>query len=134
MPVRSLNSSVMRWPSRAEVDRAARDWVATTVVADANVLAAGYLGSYARDQAGIGSDLDWVMVVSHSDEPFHRRSLEWRFDPIPVPVEPLVYTRTAWERLAMASTRMYRTLMAETVWIKPSAIIQPCDQASPTRL
>lgn len=125
MPVRSLNSSVMRWPSRAEVDRAARDWVTTTVAEDANVLAAGYFGSYARDQAGVGSDLDWVMVVNHSDEPFQRRSLEWRFDTIPVPVEPLVYTLGEWEVLATASTRMYRTLMAETVWIKPSRLIKP---------
>ena len=63
MPVRSLNSSVLRWPDAATVDRALRKWAAEVVAKRKNVLRIGYFGSYARDDWGVRSDIDLVVVV-----------------------------------------------------------------------
>jgi hypothetical protein len=52
MPVRSLNSSVLKWPDRASVDRAVRAWAIDAAGQHPELLRAGYFGSYAR---GIGA-------------------------------------------------------------------------------
>ncbi len=51
MPVRSLNSSVARWPDVHTVDRAARDWAERERTRHPEAVAIGYHGSY---RAGIG--------------------------------------------------------------------------------
>jgi uncharacterized protein len=120
MPVRLLNSSIMRWPSHAEVHSAIDQWVKDGSGANPpNWLAVGYFGSYARGEAGVGSDLDLVMVVLESDLPFERRATVWDFHAIPVPVEVSVYTLTEWQRLSVNQPRFYQTLVAETVWLQP---------------
>ncbi len=118
MPVQSSNSWIRRWPSRAEVDSALRQWVATSEAELATVLALGYFGSYARDQAGPGSDLDVLIIVADSGFPFHQRSSGWNFLAIPVPVEVLVYTWVEWQQLAHSQPRFYNTLLQETVWLR----------------
>jgi len=45
MPVRSLNSSVFRWPDRRKVDTAVRDWAAVAVQERPEVIRLGYFGS-----------------------------------------------------------------------------------------
>ena len=77
MPVKSLNSSVLKWPDRSTVDRAARSWAANEVVKHPELLRLGYFGSYARGDAGVGSDLDLIAIVGQDSEPFERRSLTW---------------------------------------------------------
>lgn len=118
MPVRSLNSSVMRWPNRNVVDAAIQEWTKTNVSENSAVMAIGYFGSYARDKAGVGSDLDVVMILSESNIPFNQRAIDWDFQSIPVPVEVLVYTLAEWQRLQDNQPRFYQTLMQETVWLK----------------
>ena len=77
MPVRSLTSSVLTWPSREAVESAARSWCFEAVRGRSDVRRIGYLGSYANGTAGVGSDLDIVIVVDESDLPFVRRALEF---------------------------------------------------------
>ena len=77
----------------------------------------GYHGSYARDEWGVGSDLDLVAVLAHSDAPFDRRGLDWDVSELPVPTEILVYTDREWRRLQDEGTRFARTLATETVWL-----------------
>ncbi|MDO8665500.1 MAG: nucleotidyltransferase domain-containing protein [Gemmatimonadales bacterium] len=59
-----------------------------------------YFGSYARGDWGVGSDLDVVMIVDDSPEPFERRAARWDATRLPVPADVLVYTRAEWERLS----------------------------------
>ena len=117
MPVRSLHSSVIVWPNRAAVDRAARAWAARQPAAHPGLVRLGYHGSYARHDWGVGSDLDLVAIVSHTNTPFHRRGLEWDLAELPVPAEILVYTEDEWHRLQVEGTRVARTLGRETVWL-----------------
>jgi uncharacterized protein len=117
MPVRSLNSSIMRWPDRESVDAAIRQW-AIPVDDNPTVIAIGYFGSYARGDAGVGSDLDVLMIVTESDRAFEQRAIEWDLQAIPVPVEVLIYTRSEWQQLPEQQPRFYQTLKQETVWLK----------------
>lgn len=119
MPVRSLNSSIMRWPSRQQVHAAMSKWVEQLDKTTASqVLSAGYFGSYARNAAGVGSDLDIVIIVTESHLPFERRYNIWDFSKIPVPVEAQVYTVDEWRQLPARQPRFYKTLVEETCWIK----------------
>jgi hypothetical protein len=73
MPVRSLSSSVLRWPKRSEVDAALRLFAVREARRRPDLILLGYFGSYARDDAGVGSDLDIVAVLQSEDRPFERR-------------------------------------------------------------
>ena len=117
MPVRSLHSSVIVWPDRAAVDRAAREWASRQRSAHPELVRLGYHGSYARNDWGVGSDLDLVAVVTHTDTPFHQRGLEWDLAELPVPTEILVYTEDEWRRQQAEAARFARTLAGEMVWL-----------------
>lgn len=115
MPVRSLTSSVLKWPDAATVDKAVRRWAVQAASAQPEVLRVGYFGSYARGDWGPGSDLDLVIVVERSREPFDRRALSWDTSTLPVPADLLVYTLAEWG--ALQDTKFGQTLSRETVWV-----------------
>ncbi|MBW2428598.1 MAG: nucleotidyltransferase domain-containing protein [Deltaproteobacteria bacterium] len=119
MPVKFLNSSVLKWPDRATVDRAARSWADREARKHPELLRLGYFGSYARGDAGVGSDLDVVAIVDHASEPFERRSLTWNLNALPVPAELIVYTQEEWKRLQNQGERFARMLKSQVVWIYP---------------
>ena len=115
--MRSLNSSVLKWPDRETVHRAACKWAADQGHRLLRLKRLGYFGSYARGNWGVGSDLDIVAVVSHDSEPFERRPLEWDLNDFPVPAEILVYTEEEWERLIRDGGKFAKMLAQETVWL-----------------
>lgn len=121
MPVRSLNSSVLKWPDRTTVDRAVRGWAQESVARHPEVIKLGYFGSYARGDWGVGSDLDLVAIMDRCSEPFERRSIEWDVSGLPVPSEVLVYTADEWESLLNEGRRFARTVEREAVWIYRAA-------------
>lgn len=117
MPVRSLHSSVLKWPDRREVERSLAAWSAQEIPRHPELLLLGWFGSYARGDAGVGSDLDLIAVVERSTEPFERRALAWDLASLPVPAEILVYTRPEWEKLQQQDGRFIRTLQREARWL-----------------
>ena len=117
MPVRSLNSQVLRWPSRAVVEHAALRWAQLERERRPDLMRVGYFGSYARGDMGVGSDLDLVAVVRASETPFERRALDWDLSTLPVPAEILVYTQLEWKELVETGGRFARMLQQETVWL-----------------
>ena len=117
MPVRSLNSAVLKWPGREEVDQAARRWARRVARNCDRILRVGYFGSYATGDWGVGSDLDLIVLVESSDRAFERRSVDFIPDDIPVPCEVLVYTREEWERMKAEGAKFARTVEEEAVWI-----------------
>lgn len=119
MPVRSLSSSVFRWPDHIQVDEAVRIWVGKAITQHPETIRIGYFGSYARGDWGVGSDLDLVAVVNEASEPFERRSLDWKLAELPVPAELLIYTEDEWQRLQEGGHRFARVLASEVVWIYP---------------
>ena len=118
MPVRSLRSSVMVWPTRDEVSRAVRMWAREQASHHEGLLGLGYFGSFARDDWGVGSDLDIVAVVATCDGPPERRTLSWDTRALPVPVDLIVYTRLEWQALAKRTDRYAQMLKREMVWLQ----------------
>lgn len=113
MPVRSLHSSVLRWPDAAAVAEAVRSWGAEVAAEHPQVRSVGYFGSYARGDWGVGSDVDIVIVVERTDEPFERRALAFDATGLPVPADVLVYSAAEWEQ------RSDTAVARETVWVFP---------------
>lgn len=129
MPVRSLHSSVLRWPDRGKVDEAVRRWARQELARHPRTLRLGYFGSYARGDWGVGSDLDLVAVVADAPQPFAHRSLDWDLGPLPVPAQLLVYTQAEWDRMLAEGNRFARTLARETVWIHDEAAVPGCGRS-----
>ena len=117
MPVRSLSSSVLRWPDRATVVAAARRWAGQAVGEHPEVEALALYGSYARGDWGVGSDADLVAIVSSARQPFERRPLEWELGDLPVPAELVVYTRAEWDRLRDRGARIVNAIENEAIWL-----------------
>ncbi len=117
MPTRSLNSSVIKWPNRDQVDRGVRTWVADATKGRDDILRIGYFGSYARGDWGVGSDLDLIMIIQGTDAPFERRSLPWDLTGLPVQASLLVYTLHEWQQLQSEGGRFARTVAQEAVWV-----------------
>lgn len=120
MPVRSLTSSVLRWPDARVVDQAARAWAIELTRRRGDVLGVAYIGSYARGDWGVGSDLDLVLIVEQSDEPFGNRALPLDLAGFPVPTEAIVYTAHEWRVLADERGRFFQTVEHEGVWLHRS--------------
>ncbi len=117
MPVRSSDSSVLRWPDREVVLAAARQWAVRSRAENAEIEAIGCFGSYARGDWGVGSDLDLVAIVSASSEPFERRAHACAVTRRPVPAEGLGDGREEWQRLLAGDDRFARAMRSEVVWL-----------------
>jgi uncharacterized protein len=115
MPVRSLSSSVLRWPDRRAVDRAVREWALELAQARPDLRAAGYFGSYARGDWSVGSDVDLIVILASSPLPFERRAVGLDATMLPVPADLLVYTRHEWQHILQQSAG--RRLAEEVVWV-----------------
>ncbi|HYA01694.1 MAG TPA: nucleotidyltransferase domain-containing protein [Syntrophobacteria bacterium] len=115
--MRSLNSSVLKWPDRSAVDQAARAWAQVEAERHPELQRLGYFGSYARGDWSVGSDLDLVAIVDRSFEPLERRALGWDLLDLPIPAELLIYTADEWKSLKRKGGRFVRVLEREVVWI-----------------
>jgi predicted nucleotidyltransferase len=76
-----------------------------------------YFGSYARQQSGVGSDLDILVVVEGSKQLFWERAVEFDTLELPVPAEILVYTRDEWDAAADETSGFLSTIRNEAVWV-----------------
>ncbi|MFW5871351.1 MAG: nucleotidyltransferase domain-containing protein [Verrucomicrobiota bacterium] len=118
MPVRSLNSSVLKWPDAATTHKAVRDWAIEQAANNPEIVRIGFFGSYAEGNWGVGSDLDLVMVVKESLEPFERRACRWDTTSLPVPADLLVFTEQEWEE-GWFSQKFNRIMRKKVVWVYP---------------
>ena len=115
MPVRSLNSSVLRWPDRDTVVSALHAWLAERRRAGDAPARVGYFGSYARGDWGPGSDLDVVLIAERESASGGARASRWDLSSLPVPVDVLLYSPQEWSRLP--SGRFRDTMHSEIRWL-----------------
>ncbi len=117
MPVRSSNSSVLKWPDRDQVIRAARRYAEQVLAADERAMRVGIFGSYAKGTMGPGSDADILVELADCEEPFERRALRLPPPRLPVPVDLLVLTsREIADRTAQGG-RWQREVLATILWL-----------------
>ncbi len=119
MPVRSLSSFVLRWPNREQVVSSLLEWVKTVIEKRNDVVKIGYFGSYAREDWGVGSDLDLLIILRESELPFERRSVEFDTTPIIVPVDLLLYTEEEFEKMENSGSAFAKKIEREIRWVYP---------------
>lgn len=112
MPVRSLSSRVLKWPSRETVLAAAAGWARELRARDRRVLRTGCFGSYARGDAGVGSDLDLVVVVRDGEG-----SSLFDVSRLPVPADVVVFEEARWTELSAEPAGLARTIALEAKWL-----------------
>lgn len=113
MPVRLLDTSLLKWPEPRLVLQALKTWAKDVVLRRSEVRRIGYFGSLASGNWGVGSDLDLVVIVESAAEPFERRGKRFDTLVLPVPVDLLVYTMEEWRRM----TKEGRALKG-VVWLE----------------
>ncbi len=116
MPVRSLNKSVLKWPDRDQVLADARSWALATATRRTDVERIGLWGSCARGDWGPGNDVDILVIVRSSDQPFIERPRDFDATRLPVPADVSVYTELEINNLSPDS-RLARTLQQEVLWL-----------------
>ncbi len=105
MPLRSLASPVLKWPSREAVLAAAEAWAQELRARDPKVLRIVLFGSYARGDASVGSDLDMAVVVRDGEG-----GALFDVSRLPVPADVVVFEERQWEQLAGQATGIGRAI------------------------
>jgi len=117
MPVRSLNSVVFKWPDREAVLTAARQWASVLRQREPALEAAYCIGSCARGDWGVGSDLDIIVVLADSTLTPTERYAKYYPDGLPVPVDLWVYTKAEWAALAIRSPQFWQRIQREMMML-----------------
>lgn len=115
MPVRSLHSSVLKWPDRDEVHRAVVSWARLVAAEHKDVVRVGYFGSYADRTWGVGSDVDLLVIVKETEELFLERGRRFDVTGLPVPADLLLYTEEEWRSFSNEGPGR------EIVWVRDRA-------------
>jgi predicted nucleotidyltransferase len=101
-------------------------WAADHGQQRADILGIAYFGSYAHQRSGVGSDLDILIVVEQSKQPFWERALEFDTLNLPVQAELLVYTIDEWRATAYERSGFLHTIRTDAVWVyKRPGFMQP---------
>jgi predicted nucleotidyltransferase len=107
---------VLKWPDAKTVFAAVREWAESLASLHPAVQRIGCFGSYARGDWGMGSDVDLLILVNHTDLPFERRALLFDASGLPVPADVLVYTVEEWNNLQTNSASV-RRIASEVYWL-----------------
>lgn len=97
--------------------QATTDWARQQADAHADVVAIGLFGSYGRGEAGVGSDLDLVILLEQCEEPIWQRLRRWDTGSLPLSCDLLVWSRSEWETLPRWNPRMAAALRTDLRWL-----------------
>ena len=97
---------VLRWPSSDQVIEQATSWAARQCRRNPDLLAIGMFGSYGRGDAGVGSDLDLVLILQACALPIWERLRRWDTGSLPLACDLLVYSRQEWQTLPTWNSRL----------------------------
>lgn len=117
MPVRLLTQSLLRWPEANEVREQVRRWAATLGDQRPGLRRVGVFGSYGRGDAGVGSDLDLLLVDARACGLQRERLAELPLEELPLSCDALVLTPAEHDQLLAGDSRMARELDRDTRWL-----------------
>ena len=117
MPPPSSSGSVLRWPSSASVLEKAAQWAQRQAAAHPELEAVGVFGSYGRGDAGVGSDLDLLLVLRQCELPIWERLSPWDTADLPLATDLLVYSRQDWESLPDWNPKLAATISRDLRWL-----------------
>ena len=105
MPVRSLNSAILKWPDKQTVLNEAGLWAESAGLGDRNILKICCFGSICTGKWGVGSDLDILIILKQTTEPFISRARLFDTSAISVPTDILIYTQPEIAALSLKKNR-----------------------------
>lgn len=117
MPVCSLNQPVLRWPKPELILSAVQRWAEAQQDFRPALAKVGVLGSYGRGDAGVGSDLDLLLVDGAAIGPQHQRLLTWPLERLPLSCDALVPTPTELQELMVSGSRTAIELQRDLRWL-----------------
>ena len=127
MPVRLLTPSLLKWPEPTAVLQAVRTWAATQGIERSGFERLGVYGSYGRGDAGVGSDLDLVLIDRNATGTASERFRQWPVEILPLSCDNLILTPTEWDQLLLtgrpnpvqdpATTAMAQALERNCRWL-----------------
>jgi UTP:GlnB (protein PII) uridylyltransferase len=117
MPVRSLTQSLLRWPEPEQVLTQVRHWAAKTAAEHPGLERVALFGSYGRGDAGVGSDLDLLLIDSGSSGPQHQRLRLWPLAELPLSCDALVLTPAEHAELLASGSAMAAALQRDSRWL-----------------
>jgi predicted nucleotidyltransferase len=117
MPVRLLNQSVLRWPKPEPILAAVQRWAEDQQAVKPALTKVGVFGSYGRGDAGVGSDLDLLLVDGAAIGPQQQRLLQWPLEQLPLSCDALVLTPEELQELLESRSRMAIELQRDLRWL-----------------
>jgi hypothetical protein len=117
MPVRLLTQSVLRWPGPEQVLDKVRAWAVEQRRGRTSLQRVGVFGSYGRGDAGVGSDLDLLLIDAAAEGPQHQRLRRWPLERLPLSCDALVLSPAEWQALLAKGSRMARELQRDLRWL-----------------
>jgi predicted nucleotidyltransferase len=105
MPVKLLNSAVLKWPEKNKVLNEAKLWAKSMGLGDDNIVKIYCFGSICRGTWGVGSDLDIAIIIKKTTVPFISRASLYNSSAISVPTDILVYTQAEITKLSREKSR-----------------------------
>ena len=122
MPVCSLNQSVLRWPKPELIFAAVKQWAEAQQALRPALTKVGVFGSYGRGDAGVGSDLDLLLVDGPAIGAQQQRLLTWPLERLPLSCDPLVLSPTELQKLLASGSRMAIELQRDLRWLLPQLV------------
>jgi len=117
MPVRSLTQSLLRWPEPEQVLSQVAEWAEQIACEHPGLQRVGVFGSYGRGDAGVGSDLDLLLIDSQAQGPQHQRLLAWPLAELPLSCDALVLTPAEHGELLASGSAMAAALARDSRWL-----------------
>ena len=117
MPVRSLAPSLLRWPEAEQVLSQVQAWAERVAAEHPGLVRVGVFGSYGRGDAGVGSDLDLLLIDTRAHGPQHQRLLAWPLAELPLSCDALVLTPDEHHDLLASGSAMANALALDTLWL-----------------
>jgi predicted nucleotidyltransferase len=82
------------------------------------------VGSYARGDWGVGSDIDIVVILTHSDLAPNERYRIYYPSRLPVPADLWVHTLAELETLAARAPGLWRRILGERIVLASGACVE----------
>ena len=117
MPMPFFTGPVLRWPRSELVIDQATAWARTQQHQNPDLLAIGVFGSYGRGDAGVGSDLDLLLILESCTLPIWERLRRWDTGSLPLACDLLVYSLKEWQTLPQWNPRLAEALGHDTRWL-----------------
>ncbi|MCP9785158.1 nucleotidyltransferase domain-containing protein [Cyanobium sp. N5-Cardenillas] len=108
---------MLRWPEPDQVMRQVTTWAEQQGSQTPSLERVAVFGSYGRGTAGVGSDLDLLLIDAGASGPQHRRLLNWPLALLPLSCDALVLTPEEHDALMAAGSRFAMELGRDARWL-----------------